>query len=64
MQKIYELLLPPFTVASLIWIMVSISSPFKTYNNGNVTWQIFGVLIMLVTFILAVIIFKDSKKHL
>ena len=62
MKRLCELLLHPFTVVSLIWIMTSISIPFRRYNDLNDLWQLFGIIIILVTIILAVVVVRNNKK--
>ncbi len=62
MKRIYELLLPPFAVSSLIWIILSTCLPFKSYNQSNISWQVLGMILIIVTITLIVIIFKDKKN--
>ena len=63
MRKLLELLFHPFVAISLVWILISISSPFGAYNENNISWQIFGLLLILITFSLAIIIFRNNPKQ-
>lgn len=62
MKKIIELLFQPFATTSLFWVMASIMSPLKEYNEGNVLWQIFGISVLLITILLGIIIAKENNK--